>query len=683
MSTILQIQDPSLNTLAYLNKLEEGYISEEINGALTLNFVCDMDLLKTPYLYDTNNFIVYEDDLFRVVEVQELHNTKETVKVSVYCEHYTYDLLNVINETFVFTNVVAAIPMAQALKGTKFSVRKCEPTNKASIAYDEEEINSKKALSSIASNWGGELGYYRNFVDLLTRRGANRGVDFRFKKNMPQIKRTTKPKEGTVAYEVSIEEGTELEELGHFELGDTVRVIDDMLNIDIEVRIVSLKKDIIRNSNSDVILGDKIKDLRSSFSNVQSDLNKVSSSVDKVSDSVSSLESTIDKNATDWNKITQITNDAGEIVLGKINELTQVASKIVNSTGTFKHLDNGLYWQDQPSLAASTFATMWGAQGITFANSKKSDGSWDWQTVTDANGVIATEVTTSCLNAISATILSLVVDDLVGKTITGVTIKGSTFISNTSNSTRSMELSNGSIDFKDSSQGGTLASLSQSKLQLYATDSSNNISIEPKVSSSGTTGIKIIGQGTDDFEFLNSSSQAKITLARSGNIYLNSERDIFISPRDKFRHTYLSGSAEVSENFEVLGDKNSIVPTQHYGTRALYAEECDKAYFGTKGVAETANKECVISLDPMFMETIELNSSYPYIISITPYSDARVWVDSIEDHQFTIKSDKDTKFAYDLKAIRISYGKVYLQEKRKLSNKELKELQEIAIDRMR
>ncbi len=137
----------------------------------------------------------------------------------------------------------------------------------------------------------------------------------------------------------------------------------------------------------------------------------------------------------------------------------------------------------------------------------------------------------------------------------------------------------------------------------------------------------------------------------------------------------------ITGGLSVSGSKNAIVPTQHYGARLLYCEEGDKAYFTTKGIAETVNCEQTISLDPIFTETIELNSNYPYIIQLTSYSDAKVWIEQVNDYDFIVKSDKETKFTYELSALRITFGDVYLEEQA-MSNKNKKSIQKAGIDRM-
>lgn len=407
---MLKIENAEGTVLAFLNNLTEAKIKETLNGEYTLSFVATIDHLKTDFLYDADNLINYKDDLFRVITLEELHDEDDMLTVACECEHISYDLIKNAMNNFNYTYKSALEVMTSCLLGTDFSLRGCDITLKTDIQYTEQ-CNSKQISIAIANNWHGELKYYRYYIDLLQSRGQNRGTGFIFGKNLKSVKRIINRAEGTTSYEVEIMEGSETEELGYYELGDTVRIMDHRLNVDYECKIIELEKDILTGLNSNVVLGDAIKDMRSTFNSVKQDVQEV--------------KQTIENSAADWNKIKDITNDNGEIILGKLNTLTQIASKIVNSTGTFAQGDSFMMWHDQPTEVASTFATKWSAQGLVFANSKDANGNWIWQTALDANGLIATSVTSSCLNTISANVISMVVDSLVGKTIQGVTIEGS------------------------------------------------------------------------------------------------------------------------------------------------------------------------------------------------------------------------------------------------------------------
>lgn len=267
----------------------------------------------------------------------------------------------------------------------------------------------------------------------------------------------------------------------------------------------------------------------------------------------------------------------------------------------------------------------------------KNNGS-SWDTAISAYGIVA--------DAIQA-----------GGTISGVTFKSVSIDSKT------MTLDSGRVNFRDTSN--RTGYYDSDSISLFS--GSNNLIIEAYYSSSLGTGASIFAP--QNLVVGNSATSAGMTFGSNGNIMIT---------------TFLNNSyVGVSADFWVAGEKDSIVPTQHYGVRTLYCEEADRAYFLTNGIEETTNNEAIITLDDIFIETIELNSSYPYIVQLTSYSDARVWVEKIDDFSFVVKSDKDTKFSYSLRAIRISFGNKYLEEKVDvLDSKQLKEVQEKAIKRM-
>ena len=272
-----------------------------------------------------------------------------------------------------------------------------------------------------------------------------------------------------------------------------------------------------------------------------------------------------------------------------------------------------------------------------------------------------------------------------GGTISGVEINGSVFNS-ADNNGGVMTMDGGRIKFIRGDSSGYYDSDSVTLFGGAPGRYDAIMDIQAYVKETfGVTGSLITaGNSLYDFVVMNPYNQNGIRMSKNGNVYINAPTgsgDISISSKNAWANNiWMDGLVDVNGSLAVSGDKNSIVPTQHYGVRALYAEESDRCYFSTKGLNTTANNECIIALDPIFMETIEPNSICPYIILLTPYSDARVWIEQVEDHRFVVKSDKDTKFAYDLKAIRMSYENVYLDE-RNVSKSRLKSIQQAVVER--
>lgn len=387
----------------------------------------------------------------------------------------------------------------------------------------------------------------------------------------------------------------------------------------------------------------------------------------------------VKENATYWDRIKEITSNTGKVRTEMLEGLINMTlNAFANESGTITQENGIMTFMNGTTVANSTEAVQIVGGAIRVADSKLPNGEWDWSVSINGRGINAATIIAETFAGINITAVNIVSGTITGGTINGVTIKGSEFISNADNSTRSMKLTNGAIRFLDN--GNARSSLNQESLGLHALSNSNYMEVVAEDDSYGRNTMKLIVQGDEDFDIIQGNVQSRITMGVDGGIYLTvgygSDRDVHISPRTTSDTVYIYGG------LDVWGDKHSIIPTQHFGVRTLNAEEADKAYFSTKGIAETKNNTCTIQIDPIFLETIELNSTVPYIIQLTSYSDARLWVESVEDDKFIVASDKDTKFAYDLKAIRISYENVYLEEKHGYDKKKLVEVQEAAVRRM-
>lgn len=131
-----------------------------------------------------------------------------------------------------------------------------------------------------------------------------------------------------------------------------------------------------------------------------------------------------------------------------------------------------------------------------------------------------------------------------------------------------------------------------------------------------------------------------------------------------------TGDLTVTGHFGVFGSKNSIVPTSK-GMTGINAYETAEYYFGDLGKAKTDdNGQVLIQLDPLFMETV--NTSVPYHVFVSSYSDAYVWVKQMSDDSFVVKSSKpNVEFSWEIKAKRLGYEDTRLEVTQKEIPKEL------------
>ena len=132
-------------------------------------------------------------------------------------------------------------------------------------------LHRRDVLFIIAAAFGGEIEFNKFSISLLKRRGEDRGFAFRYKKNIQGISRIVNAREKingqpVVSYTV---DAPLLETLlgkdEHFETGDTIRVYDSGLNIEIETRIVKKEYNPIEKIDGSVEIANKIEDITDSL----------------------------------------------------------------------------------------------------------------------------------------------------------------------------------------------------------------------------------------------------------------------------------------------------------------------------------------------------------------------------------------------------------------------------------
>lgn len=153
-------------------------------------------------------------------------------------------------------------------------------------------------------------------------------------------------------------------------------------------------------------------------------------------------------------------------------------------------------------------------------------------------------------------------------------------------------------------------------------------------------------------------NSGKSTLTLSGgkattDRWINSQAEIVLG-LDPGRIDFDAKESNFSGNLTVSGSKNAIVPTSQ-GMAAINAYETAEYYFGDIGKSKTdKNGQVLIQLDPLFLETV--NTSIPYHVFISPYGNANVWVEQMDQNSFLVKSSKPfIEFSWEIKAKRKGY----------------------------
>jgi hypothetical protein len=112
------------------------------------------------------------------------------------------------------------------------------------------------------------------------------------------------------------------------------------------------------------------------------------------------------------------------------------------------------------------------------------------------------------------------------------------------------------------------------------------------------------------------------------------------------------------------GIKSAIVETQDYGWRHLYAMESPQNWFEDFGQATLTAGEAVVSIEPIFAQTVNLNK--PYHVFLTPRGDyCSLYVANASATSFTVRAKEgdacETAFDYRIIAPRLDYEDLRLR----------------------
>jgi hypothetical protein len=115
-------------------------------------------------------------------------------------------------------------------------------------------------------------------------------------------------------------------------------------------------------------------------------------------------------------------------------------------------------------------------------------------------------------------------------------------------------------------------------------------------------------------------------------------------------------------NFAATGSKAAIVQTQDYGWLHLYSMESPDVLFEDVGSARLVQGTAVVTIDPVFAQTVNLKE--PYQVFLTPRGDCGLYVSDAGTTSFTVSAlgGKACNIAFDYRIIatRLGYEKVRL-----------------------
>jgi hypothetical protein len=268
------IRNSLLNAQAVIEKVTSSNVTEAINAEYTFKFSAIIDDEKAQHI-NTNNVAEVENNYFDIMYTKEQRHEDNTLSVSADCEHVSYRLNdgdNILEEGFTFYGTPNDA-LVELFTGTPFTIGQVDFLDPITIAINEK-VTKRSVLIYITQQLTGELKFNKFEVSILTARGADRGVQFRYRKNNKTISKISDKRSGQllVAYEtdvVELEFADGYDEDEHYELGDTVRVIDPGLNINTPQRIVKESHDPFIRMIGKVIIANFIPNIISKITSLQ------------------------------------------------------------------------------------------------------------------------------------------------------------------------------------------------------------------------------------------------------------------------------------------------------------------------------------------------------------------------------------------------------------------------------
>ena len=157
--------------------------------------------------------------------------------------------------------------------------------------------------------------------------------------------------------------------------------------------------------------------------------------------------------------------------------------------------------------------------------------------------------------------------------------------------------------------------------------------------------------------FSGSSSNVQIT---SGSIEINSSSGRELSSMTGYSleigSAYSGGGMHDASVFYVdgsylscSGEKNRIVATKDYGTRALVCYEMPSPMFGDIGSGTTdENGVCYIDFNPIWCETVDLDGEY--YVFLQEEGEGKLYVAEKTAAGFYVKGTPGLRFSWEVKA---------------------------------
>jgi hypothetical protein len=261
--------------IAYLDDVvieDSIQITRQINGEFTLSFELLEDDLKSIYL-ESEGYILCDGYYFDIKYIEKEHS--DTLTYRIECEHVSYRLIENEVEYYTFDGTPSQI-LTDILSGTEFSAGAINSTAITTFAV-YEETNKLGLVQKLSNLLNLEIDYNSFSVSLKNTIGENSGFAVTFGKNLKGIKKIIDRRSNLTYYDIDLVElknHLEYLEFKYLEtvgVGDTIRIIDKGMNIDIQNKVIKRSYNPVRAINSKLEIANSIELLTDKVTKIQRD----------------------------------------------------------------------------------------------------------------------------------------------------------------------------------------------------------------------------------------------------------------------------------------------------------------------------------------------------------------------------------------------------------------------------
>lgn len=261
--------------MAYLDDViteDSIQITRKINGEFNLSFELLEDDLKSIYL-ESEGYILCDGYCFDIKYIEKEHS--DTLTYRIECEHASYRLIEDEVEYYTYDGTPTQI-LTNILLETEFTPGEIDSIDFVTFAV-YEETNKLGLLQKLANLLNLEIDYVGFTISLKNTIGENKGFATIFGKNLKGIKKIIDRRNNLTYYDIDLvelknhpdyEEFKDLEEVG---VGDTIRIIDRAMNIDLLNKVVKTSYNPIKSINSKLEIANSIELLTDKVTKIQRD----------------------------------------------------------------------------------------------------------------------------------------------------------------------------------------------------------------------------------------------------------------------------------------------------------------------------------------------------------------------------------------------------------------------------